>query len=666
MTANFDGDSMGHSMKNWMGKKAGIRIFHCLTWCLLMVVTGAASAQRSVLDPAAPTSRLDHRSALQRIVTKLLEEFPRVNGLVASARGERLYLTLEGNAGVRPGTRMNVFRKTGAFKHPVTGEVLGHFEEDLGTAVITEVRDRFVVARFSPKGRLIPRAGDGVRITAARIRVALLPVVNDTKEPFDQDRVLLDYQVLLERTGRFEVFDVDRLRVWLLEQRIPVKSVLSPKYRDRLRDLVRTDRVLVTELRKLGDRRVLESRLGSLENGKTGRAFTAVVGAVPAAVASADPKGRRGGLRLDEGPNRDLDEASTLNPNFRIRKGAPRRGIQRSQKLDWVASGLAAGDFDGDGQQEVVLIHDRELNIYRWEKGALAEEFSYRAWAGDRFLTVDAIDLNGDGRPEIYVTNYRHPFLNSFVVGFEKGAYRILKSGLDSFFRVIQGVDGGPILAGQALGLDSPFYGNVYEYEWRNGGPVEKKPLPLPRGLTVYGFNYWDIDEDGVSEIVEVKRFGRIAVYKPDGSVIHQTRRTYGGYSTRFRYDRALTRPETPNLIHGADAEPKFETIRGRLLLRDVTGDGKPDLVVPVNLQRVAYIENLGVSDAEIAALAWDGSVLTEQWRSRQIGGVVADYQFVDLDGDGEEELAAAVVESKFLSFKAGTTRLVVYRLKKW
>ena len=223
MTANFDGDSMGHSMKNRMGKKAGIRIFHCLTWCLLMVVTGTASAQRSVLDPAAPTSRLDHRSALQRIVTKLLEEFPRVNGLVASARGERLYLTLEGNAGVRPGTRMNVFRKTGAFKHPVTGEVLGHFEEDLGTAVITEVRDRFVVARFSPKGRLIPRAGDGVRITAARIRVALLPVVNNTKEPFDQDRVLLDYQVLLERTGRFEVFDVDRLRVWLLEQRIPVE-----------------------------------------------------------------------------------------------------------------------------------------------------------------------------------------------------------------------------------------------------------------------------------------------------------------------------------------------------------------------------------------------------------------------------------------------------------
>ena len=558
-----------------------------MTWCLLTAVAGTASGQRSVLDPVAPTSRLDHRSAIRRIVTKLLEEFPRVNGLVASVRGERLYLTLEGNTGVRPGTRMNVFRKMGAFKHPITGEVLGHFEEDLGTAVITEVRDKFVVARFSPKGRLVPRAGDGVRITAARIRVALLPIVNDTKKPFDQDEVLLDYRALLERTGRFEVFDVDKLRVWLLEKRIPVKSVLSPEYRARLRGLVRTDRVLVTELRKLGDRRVLESRLGSLENGKTGRAFTAMVGAMPAAVASAGPGGRRGGLRLDEGPNRDLDRGSSLNPNFRIRKGAPRRGIQRSQKLDWVASGLAAGDFDGDKQQEVVLIHDSELNVYRWEKGVLAEEFSHRTSAGDRFLTVDSIDLNGDGRPEIYVTNYRHPVLNSFVVGFEKGKYKILKSGLDSFFRVIQGMDGKPILAGQALGLESPFYGNVYEYEWKNGGPVEKKPLPLPRGLTLYGFNYWDIDEDGISEIVEVKRFGRIAVYKGDGSVIHETRRTYGGYFARFRYDQALTRTENRDLIDGVDADPKFETIRGRLLLRDVTGDRKPDLVVPVNLRRV-------------------------------------------------------------------------------
>jgi hypothetical protein len=88
-------------------------------------------------------------------------------------------------------------------------------------------------------------------------------------------------------------------------------------------------------------------------------------------------------------------------------------------------------------------------------------------------------------------------------------------------------------------------------------------------------------------------------------------------------------------------------------------------LVVPVNLRRVELVSSFGMGDAEIVALAWDGSVLIEQWRSRKVGGVIVDYQFVDLDGDGAEELVAAVVETELLSWKSGATRLVVYQLKK-
>ncbi len=651
-------------MENGIKKKAGTRFFNCLVGCFLIAIAGTASAQRSVLDPTGPASRLDHRSAIQRIVTKLLDEFPHVKGLVASVRGSQVYLTLESNSGVRPGTKMDVFRKMGAFKHPVTGEVLGHFEDDLGTAVVTDVRDRFVVAKFSPKDKLVPRSGDGVRISAALIRVALLPVVNRTEEPFDQDGVLLDFQSFLEQTGRFEVFDVDKLRVWLLEKRINAKSLLNQRNRSRLRELVRTDRVIVTEFRKIGERRVLKSRLSRLSDGKIGRAFTAIVNNKQESVASSNSKRRSGGLRLDEGPGRSLDRASKLNPNFRVRKGAPRRGIQRSQKLRWLASGLATGDFDGDKQQEIVLIHDSELNVYSWKKGILAEEYSYRASAGERFLTVDSIDLDRDGRPEVYVTNYQHPILNSFVLGFKNGKYTILKRGLDSFFRVIQGIDGKPILAGQALGLEAPFYGKVHEYEWKNGGPVVKGQLPLPRGLSVYGFNYWDVDDDGIAEIVEIKKFGRIAIYRKNGRIVDETREKYGGYLSRFRYDQALTRLEDRQNVLGGDVDPKYETIRGRLLLRDMTGDKRPDLVVPINLQRIERVQNFGLGDSEIAALTWDGSRLHEQWRSRKIGGIVVDYQFVDLDGDGQEELAVAVVEKKLLELKAGTTRLVVYRLK--
>jgi hypothetical protein len=464
------------------------------------------------------------------------------------------------------------------------------------------------------------------------------------------------------------VFDVDKLRVWLLENRVPLDSILERRLRDRLRQFVRTDLVLRSELRKLGGRYVLETRLANLTDGTSGEAFAAIINNLPAAVASGRSRlrGRRGGLFLDEGPVRERDRASRLNPNFRVRRGAPRRGIQRSQRLGWVASAFAVGDFDGDKRQEVVITHDNQLNIYRWEKGVLAEEFSYTASKADRFLTVDAIDLDGNGRAEIYVTSYRHPNVSSFVLVHEKGKYKVAARNIGTFFRVIEGGDGKSMLAGQALGLESPFYGDVYEYGWsKKKGPTRKRVLPLPKGITIYGFNYWDVDQDGIMEIVELRKFGRIAIYRADGKKVYESRQRYGGYFPRFRYDQALTRPEIRDLGDGADAEPKYETIRGRLLLRDITGDKKPDLVVPINLRRMEYVSSFGMGDAEISALVWDGSVLTEQWRSRKVGGVIVDYQFVDLDGDGAEELVAAVVETEVLSLKDGATRLVVYQLKK-
>lgn len=648
-----------------MWRSVRSRLALCLLLALWVLLPGEGWGQQGARSAPASGS-LDHQAALERIVRKLLEQFPRVSGLVASIRGDQVYLTLEQNRGVQPGTRLSVFRKMGAFKHPLTGEVLGHFEEDLGAAVVTEVREKYVLARLEPAGNLTPRPGDGVRITAARIRLALLPIVNQTRERFDQDVLLLDFQTLLERTGRFQVFDVDKLQVWFLENRIAAEDALKPEVRDRLRRFAGTDLALATVLRKLGDRQVLDSRLTSLADGKSGEGMTALVSRLPALAAASSAQGRsRAGVRLDEGVSRERDTGSPLNPNFRSRTGVPGRGIQRSQTLDWVATGVAVGDFDGDKQQEVAFVHDYSLTIYRWDKGVLVEVFSYRGSAGDRFFTVDSIDLDGNGRPEIYVTSYRHPNVNAFVLAYVDGKYKVVANLPGSFLRVIEPSRGKPMLVGQAIGVEAPFYGPVYEYAWSKGGPAPKRALLLPKGIDVYGFNYWDVDGDGIDDIVQVSNFGRISIFRPDGQKIHESSQTYGGHFASFRYDQSFTRQEVSSLPDGADAEPKYQAIRGRLLLRDVTGDGKPDLVVPANLQRVELVSSFGMGDAEIAALRWDGSTLVEEWRSRRVGGVIVDYQFADLDGDGQEELVVAVVESKLLSLKSGATRLVVYQLKR-
>jgi len=44
--------------------------------------------------------------------------------------------------------------------------------------------------------------------------------------------------------------------------------------------------------------------------------------------------------------------------------------------------------------------------------------------------------------------------------------------------------------------------------------------------------------------------------------------------------------------------------------------------------------------------LEWDGAGLVENWRTKKISGYVSDYQFKDIDNDGENEIVLALVLS--------------------
>jgi len=68
-------------------------------------------------------------------------------------------------------------------------------------------------------------------------------------------------------------------------------------------------------------------------------------------------------------------------------------------------------------------------------------------------------------------------------------------------------------------------------------------------------------------------------------------------------------------------------------------------------------------SSAEVYDLEWDGRGMVENWRTKKINGYVADYQFKDINNDGENEVVLALVLSV-----GGTLRersvLVAYSLK--
>jgi len=87
-------------------------------------------------------------------------------GMVVYADTTRIVIDLTAADGVRPGTIVSLRRDKIPIVHPVTGEVLGELDEEIGVARVTEVRERFSVANVETvasgtqiqiKDRVVPK-----------------------------------------------------------------------------------------------------------------------------------------------------------------------------------------------------------------------------------------------------------------------------------------------------------------------------------------------------------------------------------------------------------------------------------------------------------------------------------------------------------------------------
>ena len=92
-------------------------------------------------------------------------ELPK-RGFVVYVDTTRIVIDLTAVDGIRAGTLVSLRRDAIPLVHPVTGEVLGELDEEVGTARVTEMRERFSVAdvqtvapgaRIQVKDRVVPK-----------------------------------------------------------------------------------------------------------------------------------------------------------------------------------------------------------------------------------------------------------------------------------------------------------------------------------------------------------------------------------------------------------------------------------------------------------------------------------------------------------------------------
>ena len=361
-----------------------------------------------------------------------------------------------------------------------------------------------------------------------------------------------------------------------------------------------------------------------------------------------------------------------INPDF-INAAQPldSKTFWKSQEHPYEFRGMDIGDVNGDGLNETVMIDVNSLFIYqkKGEQFNLIQKISGKSY--ENFIAVDVADINQNGVKEIIVSSYSGKILNSRVIEFRDGKFVTIASDLRWFLRVINNASGNPILLGQRMGMDKAFHTPIYEIRWQNGEYREAQKMRIPEGLSVYGLTLDRLGASGTEKVIALseddylyifdqtdKPLEKVAAFGGSSELVYKSDEVFGGSNTYIDPLSGSSTMVTENEVEGA-------YINIRILTYDTNRDGKREIIIVKNASPTARtFQRIKLfTSAEVYNLEWDGMGMVENWRTKKIAGYVADYQFKDIDNDGENDIVLALVMTTGASLK-GRSVIVSYSLK--
>lgn len=302
-------------------------------------------------------------------------------------------------------------------------------------------------------------------------------------------------------------------------------------------------------------------------------------------------------------------------------------GFTKSQNLSFGLRAMAVGDVDGDGQLEVVMAEANKVHIYRRDQNRLVQVGEASTPARYVIHYISVADVNKNGRAEIYVSAADTHGPRSLALEWDGKQFAQIFKDQPWYIRAVKLPGRGEVLAGQAAGMNDFMAPGIYQLTTDgHGGLTKGTALDLPNTVNLFDFTYADVNGDGKDELVMIDQEDHLVVMSQGGKRLWTSDDNYGG---TIRYLGGTDTAKPGALDESLEVGDKRYYVPGRIAVRDINGDGKPDLIVIKNLSTASRLLSKirYFPSSEVHALTWNGIGMTELWHTNKIDGYIADLQ---------------------------------------
>ena len=656
--------------------RAALRFFLVLSLLLVTGMGGISLAQeRAPAKGRTPAPNKEKETpvaeAVRVVADRLVAAFPRVEGLIIGFEGEQVFIDRGKADGVFQGMELNVFREGEEFKHPITGEVFGRLDKELGSLQVLQVRERYAVAAITKTAEKAEiRQGDQVRVPMARMIVAFPNVDMEAARGANIRPVTKDLAAALSRTGRFELIEDRQLRSMLLaDKNLTSGELADPRILKQLYDKGRAQALLLGRLTPLANGFSLDVQIYSTLTGN--QLVLASAEVKPTDVAhdrpsSGSQQARAGpkdsGLRRSSsteltadrsaevtmGRSTELTTGSSAKPgistarasNARPSAPTPSEHFRLGPEFDRPMQALAVGDLDRDSHEELLRAAADRLIAYRID-GRRLNLLAERPLNGKETVAVlEAADITGDGRAEVILTLSQKGRFHSQILHWKDGNLAPILEAPDVVLRVLSPDGKSPQLFGQEVSPANRTIGPIRHYTWDGRTFTPSQTFDAPAGLPLLGLNLADLGGDGGTRFLTLREGAGLEVRSQTGDLV-------------------ATYKDSGRLVTSGD-------LRNPRILIETGKDGeRPQIILGREEGRgVRMLRWLTRSKvASLTALRWDGAGFQQVWQTPFSEGSLADYAIADLGGELGRRLLLLVVRQGSLGF-GGRSEIQAFRLQ--